>query len=544
MLYRRCIATSTITSSVLLIFGLCGMLGSVTWILRRGNKNRLTYLFLSCQFSIVLWLISELLILFSYTKQQYWISYTIGNIGISCFGPLWLWLSQEYTYNGQKKIKLLWLLPFITISSICVVLTNPLHHLYYESFVAKRFTYGPLFYVYQVIYYVCIITGITIICLKHTRNSSQISKQSILLILSAAIPLGINTLSLTGIFHSNVTLTPLFFGLSSVLIIIALGRYGLLNINSIAIRDTINNINSGVVIFDNNGIITYKNKYADNLSFIKDAVNIESFLVSVSEVCGHSVSPDFSSLEIKCAEEYYNLKQTYCDNKTGNKVASVITISNVTEYRDLVSTEKKLSLEQERNRIAQEMHDSAGHTFTMISSLARLLKFEADKEIPDRSTMLENISEIDGLSRSGVTQLRCTINNLRDDEFMTSVTKAVQTVITAVRGVEIELCIQGEEDSRYSFCIREMYDNCRETVTNTMRYSDASRIDIILKFLDERIEMYIFDNGKGCEEISEHNGLRGIRARTEALGGTVRFNSIKGEGFNTIIKIPLKEVYI
>ncbi|WP_303800091.1 histidine kinase N-terminal 7TM domain-containing protein [Ruminococcus flavefaciens] len=544
MLYRRCIATSTITSSVLLIFGLCGMLGSVTWILRRGNKNRLTYLFLSCQFSIVLWLISELLILFSYTKQQYWISYTIGNIGISCFGPLWLWLSQEYTYNGQKKIKLLWLLPFITISSICVVLSNPLHHLYYESFVAKRFTYGPLFYVYQVIYYVCIIAGITIICLKHTRNSSQISKQSILLILSAAIPLGINTLSLTGIFHSNVTLTPLFFGLSSVLIIIALGRYGLLNINSIAIRDTINNINSGVVIFDNNGIITYKNKYADNLSFIKDAVNIESFLVSVSEVCGHSVSPDFSSLEIKCAEEYYNLKQTYCDNKTGNKVASVITISNVTEYRELVSTEKKLSLEQERNRIAQEMHDSAGHTFTMISSLARLLKFEADKEIPDRSTMLENISEIDGLSRSGVTQLRCTINNLRDDEFMTSVTKAVQTVITAVRGVEIELCIQGEEDSRYSFCIREMYDNCRETVTNTMRYSDASRIDIILKFLDERIEMYIFDNGKGCEEISEHNGLRGIRARTEALGGTVRFNSIKGEGFNTIIKIPLKEVQI
>ncbi|WP_303790037.1 histidine kinase N-terminal 7TM domain-containing protein [Ruminococcus flavefaciens] len=544
MLYRRCIATSTITSSVLLIFGLCGMLGSVTWILRRGNKNRLTYLFLSCQFSIVLWLISELLILFSYTKQQYWISYTIGNIGISCFGPLWLWLSQEYTYNGQKKIKLLWLLPFITISSICVVLSNPLHHLYYESFVAKRFTYGPLFYVYQVIYYVCIIAGITIICLKHTRNSSQISKQSILLILSAAIPLGITTLSLTGIFHSNVTLTPLFFGLSSVLIIIALGRYGLLNINSIAIRDTINNINSGVVIFDNNGIITYKNKYADNLSFIKDAVNIESFLVSVSEVCGHSVSPDFSSLEIKCAEEYYNLKQTYCDNKTGNKVASVITISNVTEYRELVSTEKKLSLEQERNRIAQEMHDSAGHTFTMISSLARLLKFEADKEIPDRSTMLENISEIDGLSRSGVTQLRCTINNLRDDEFMTSVTKAVQTVITAVRGVEIELCIQGEEDSRYSFCIREMYDNCRETVTNTMRYSDASRIDIILKFLDERIEMYIFDNGKGCEEISEHNGLRGIRARTEALGGTVRFNSIKGEGFNTIIKIPLKEVQI
>ena len=158
--------------------------------------------------------------------------------------------------------------------------------------------------------------------------------------------------------------------------------------------------------------------------------------------------------------------------------------------------------------------------------------------------MLSNISEIDGLSRSGVTQLRCTINNLRDDEFMTSVTKAVQTVITAVRGVETELCIQGSEDERYSFCIKEMYDNCRETITNALRYSEADRIDIILKFLDDRLEMYILDNGKGCEKISEHNGLRGIRERTESLGGSVKFSSVKGEGFNTIIKIPVKEVQI
>jgi signal transduction histidine kinase len=187
------------------------------------------------------------------------------------------------------------------------------------------------------------------------------------------------------------------------------------------------------------------------------------------------------------------------------------------------------------------MHDSAGHTFTMISSLARLLKFETEQKSPDIKKMQENISEIDGLSRSGVTQLRCTINNLRDDEFMTSITKAVQTVTTAIRGVETELCIQGNEDSRFSFCIREMYDNCRETVTNALRYSDATRIDIILKFLNDRFEMYILDNGKGCKSISEHNGLRGIRERTESLGGTVRFSSVKGEGFNTIIKIPLKK---
>ena len=173
----------------------------------------------------------------------------------------------------------------------------------------------------------------------------------------------------------------------------------------------------------------------------------------------------------------------------------------------------------------------------MISSLARLLSVNT----PEDSPMHGYITEIDGLSRSGVTQLRCSINNLRDDTFMTSVEQAVRTVAGAVRGMDIDICVQGSEDKRFAFCIRQVYDNTRETITNAMRYSGASRIDVILKFLSDRLELYIFDNGKGCSEIGENNGLRGIRERTESLGGTVRFSSVEGEGFSTIIKIPLRQ---
>ncbi|MDE5770998.1 MAG: two-component sensor histidine kinase, partial [Ruminococcus sp.] len=67
-----------------------------------------------------------------------------------------------------------------------------------------------------------------------------------------------------------------------------------------------------------------------------------------------------------------------------------------------------------------------------------------------------------------------------------------------------------------------------------------SRIDIILKFLGERLEIYILDNGKGCESISEKNGLSGIRERTEKLGGSVKFSSLCGEGFSVIMKIPYR----
>ncbi len=534
----------SIISAILLVSGLCGMIGSLTWVLSRGNRNRLTRLFISCQASIVLWIVSELLIQFSETQPQYWISYLIGNAGISCFSPLWLMLTAEYAESSLKLRKRLNFTLLISVASMLVISTNRHHHLYYSVFDAGEVRYGPLFYFFQLIYYILIISGLILIGLKHRRRHERINKQSILLMLSSAIPLIVNTLSIADFFHSNLRLTPFIFGLSSLLIIIGLGRYGLLNINNIAIYDTINNIDSGVIIFKATGQVSYKNMYTNDLPFLQDIENIQQFISAVSEASGQEIPENFSAAEIKCGDEYYSLKQSDCDDNSGKLVARTVTITNVTEYHEHMIAEKQLSLEQERNRIAQEMHDSAGHTFTMISALARMLKSDVQAEKRDTADTLEKLSEIDGLSRSGVTQLRCTINNLRDQQFMASVTNAVQSVITAVRSVETELCIQGEEDERYQFCIREIYENCRETITNTLRYSNADKIDIILKFLPDRLELHILDNGNGCGNIEEHNGLHGIRSRTEKLGGEVRFMSVANEGFHTSIRIPVREVKI
>ena len=310
-----------------------------------------------------------------------------------------------------------------------------------------------------------------------------------------------------------------------------------MNVNRIAINDTIDKIAIAVIVFDEDDNMTYKNKMTDNIIQLEESTTLPEFRKKMSELSGVELDDETISKELKIGDEYYNLRQSVSVNKKGAEIARIIMINNVSEYYELAATEKKLSLELERNRIAQEIHDSAGHTFTMISSLAKILQVEA-QNIGSDSQIEEYISEIDGLSRSGVTQLRCSINNLRDDEFMTSVTRAIQTVATAMRNIDVEICIQGEENDSFAFCIREVYENTREILTNAMRYSGADRIDIIVKFLSDRLELYIFDNGNGTEIIKENNGLSGIRSRTEAIGGSVRFSSVKGEGFTTVIKIP------
>ncbi|MDE5582545.1 MAG: two-component sensor histidine kinase [Ruminococcus sp.] len=511
---------------LLLFFGLFGMITAVAWILRKGSNNRLTRLFGLCQISIILWIISQLLILFSVVIWQKKISYIIGNIGISFFAPSWLMFSAEYVEISVKIKKLMRILFIVPVSAVIFVSTNSLHNFYYSEFTMEKINYAPLFYFYQIVYYFCIISGIILICIKQAKQCRYTEKQAFLLSISTAVPLAMNTLTVTKIINLEIELTPLFFAFSSIMILIALGRYGLLDIKNIAMRDVVENIKSGVVILDINGNISYINSYAENIIKIGESADI-------SEIYSGE-----NFFEKEYNGRFLDFKKSFCENNSGTKFAEIITINDVTDYHELADTEKKLGIEQERNRIAQEIHDSAGHTFTLISSISKIISAEISGKTPDKKIILEYISEIDSLSRGGLTQIRCSVNNLREDEFMTSVTKAVKTVADAVRNVDVDLCVQGDDDGKFDFCIREVYNNCREIITNSMRYSEATRIDIILRFLAECLEIYIFDNGRGSDVISEKNGLGGIRERTEKLGGNVKFSSVSGEGFSVIMKIP------
>ena len=65
-------------------------------------------------------------------------------------------------------------------------------------------------------------------------------------------------------------------------------------------------------------------------------------------------------------------------------------------------------------------------------------------------------------------------------------------------------------------------------------------MDIIVKLLENSAEVYIIDNGKGCSEINFGNGLKGMRERTEKIGGSIRFTSSDQCGFSITMKFPIK----
>ena len=205
--------------------------------------------------------------------------------------------------------------------------------------------------------------------------------------------------------------------------------------------------------------------------------------------------------------------------------------------RELAITNEKLLLEQERNRIAQQVHDTAGHTLTMIQSYMKLAEVSLQKD--KREEAREYIKGATELTSQGIRELRESINQLRQEASYQLVTQGVTQLANQVKDIEVEVTVQGEDSQAYSHLSKVIYDTVRESITNTMKYAKASRIEIVLRFHEKDVELVIGDDGIGCENIIDNNGLRGIRERIHDVNGIVRFTSSQGEGFLTRVKIPI-----
>ena len=121
-----------------------------------------------------------------------------------------------------------------------------------------------------------------------------------------------------------------------------------------------------------------------------------------------------------------------------------------------------------------------------------------------------------------------------------SVTQEIRQLADSVRGLEIEVEVQGEDGEAYMALSPIVYSCFREAITNCLKYAQASHMDVIVKLEEERLCLYIFDDGQGCAEVQENNGIRGIRERVRLAGGTVRIMTAEGEGFQIYLELPVK----
>jgi signal transduction histidine kinase len=192
--------------------------------------------------------------------------------------------------------------------------------------------------------------------------------------------------------------------------------------------------------------------------------------------------------------------------------------------------------EQERVRIAREVHDELGQALTAMKiDLQQLGKHHHDLREP-LAGIGHTIDEIVELVRRIAADLRPSI---LDD---LGVTAALEQQLRRLRestGIKTTLTVS-EEPEIDMLTGATLYRIAKEALANVVRHANATTVEVSLTMVDGAVVLKIRDDGRGMPgEIDPKSlGLLGIRERAELLGGSVAIDSRPGEGTMITATLP------
>ena len=174
----------------------------------------------------------------------------------------------------------------------------------------------------------------------------------------------------------------------------------------------------------------------------------------------------------------------------------------------------------ERLRISRELHDLIGHQLTVLT-----LSLEAARHLEGEESARQ-VERADRVARELLGDVRATVGEMR--ERPTDLGAALRGMVEGLPGLDVVI----ETDPGLSLGESEQIALIRlaqETVTNTLRHAEATRLRIEVSAQDGDIVLLARDDGAGAGELALGNGLRGLRERFEQLGGEITIDP--GPGF-------------
>jgi signal transduction histidine kinase len=214
--------------------------------------------------------------------------------------------------------------------------------------------------------------------------------------------------------------------------------------------------------------------------------------------------------------------------------------------RELKALSERLLLvqEEERTRIARELHDDLGQALTALKMdvggfLSMTQPSAADEPLRNRimATLDETVTAVQRLS----SELR---PGVLDDLGLPDAIEAEALRFERRTGIECELSLPKHAELRVSSpAATAIYRIVQEALTNVARHANASRVEVRLRERPEELLLEIRDDGRGITDEEASNprslGLIGIRERADIVGGTVHFEGVTGRGTIVSVRIPM-----
>jgi two-component system sensor histidine kinase DesK len=197
-----------------------------------------------------------------------------------------------------------------------------------------------------------------------------------------------------------------------------------------------------------------------------------------------------------------------------------------------------LSKNEERQRISRDLHDTLGHTLSLITLKSELAEKLIMKN-PERA--VQEVKDIQATSRAALKQVRELVSGMNAVTIKDEITHAKQ--ILAAAGMILE--VKGDMGKGVSAPLMDnILGMClREAVTNVVKHSGTKVC--MVEWAEEAgtYKLMVIDKGDGadmeiCSKDASKNGLKGMRERLKLIDGDLQFESSKGEGTSVTFTVP------
>jgi signal transduction histidine kinase len=225
-------------------------------------------------------------------------------------------------------------------------------------------------------------------------------------------------------------------------------------------------------------------------------------------------------------------------------VGAVYYFSTQKLQRQLAMLKQQEALEQERARIARDLHDQLGANLTQVALLGELA--ESDKELPDEvEDHARQISQTARETTKALDEIVWAVNPSNDtlEGLITYAGKYAQEYF-ALAGLRYRVEMPDQlPDAPIAPEIRHnVFLAFKEAVNNVVKHAQATEVHSRLRLGENVFTLEIEDNGRGLgglEQKSGRNGLRNMRKRMEDVGGKFSIGPAAGRGTIVQLTVPI-----
>ncbi|MDP9048050.1 MAG: histidine kinase [Bacteroidota bacterium] len=204
--------------------------------------------------------------------------------------------------------------------------------------------------------------------------------------------------------------------------------------------------------------------------------------------------------------------------------------------------------EEERKRIASDLHDELGAVISIIRMNLVLIQQKFKKKEKISTDLISSVESLISLSESGISSVRSISHELMPPQLesfgLVKTLEYFTEKLNTSGKINICLSVNNELPPLQWPVTLGLYRIIMELINNTIKHAGAKKINMEFDYNGNDLSFHFKDDGRGMDSTSEDKtgmGFKNIEARTMALRGKIEYgNNGNNAGFKALIKVPVQ----